>query len=48
MNIEIKEKPELKFVLDNVISFSKSKTKDYPGISSRTMFKYMDMLDKFK
>tara|TARA_B110000879_G_C11183015_1_gene519584 strand:+ start:1531 stop:2523 length:993 start_codon:yes stop_codon:yes gene_type:complete len=48
MNIEIKEKPELKFVLDNVILFSKYKTKDYPGISSRTMFKYMDMLDKFK
>lgn len=45
---EIKTQPEWSFVKDKIIEYSKYKTKDYPGMSSRTIFKYMDMVDLFK
>lgn len=48
MTSEIKNNDELKFVLNDITEFSKCKTKEHPGISNRTKFKYMDMLDKFK
>lgn len=36
------------FVKDRIVQYSQYKTKDYPGMSSRTIFKYMDMVDLFK
>jgi len=45
---EIKTNNELRFVNEKIIEYSKYKTKDYPGLSSRTIFKYMDMVDMFK
>jgi hypothetical protein len=45
---EIKTNTELRFVHEKIIEYSKYKTKDYPGLSSRTIFKYMDMVDMFK
>lgn len=48
MVIEIKTNKEWVFVKDRIVDYSKYKTKDYPGMSSRTIFKYMDMVDLFK
>ena len=48
MVTEIKTNKEWVFVKDRIIDYSKYKTKDYPGMSSRTIFKYMDMVDLFK
>jgi hypothetical protein len=48
MSSEIKNNDDLKFVLNDITDFSKCKTKEHPGISNRTKFKYMDMLDQFK
>ena len=45
---EIKTNKEWVFVKDRIVDYSKYKTKDYPGMSSRTIFKYMDMVDLFK
>jgi len=45
---EIKSNKEWVFVKDRIVDYSKYKTKDYPGMSSRTIFKYMDMVDLFK
>jgi hypothetical protein len=45
---EIKNNKEWVFVKDRIVDYSKYKTKDYPGMSSRTIFKYMDMVDLFK
>lgn len=45
---EIKTQQEWSFVKDQIVEYSKYKTKDYPGMSSRTIFKYMDMVDLFK
>ena len=44
----IKSDTDFTFILDNVRSFSTCNIKEYPGISSRVKFKYMDMLDLFK
>ena len=48
MVTEIKSNKEWVFVKDRIVDYSKYKTKDYPGMSSRTIFKYMDMVDLFK
>lgn len=48
MVTEIKNNKEWVFVKDRIVDYSKYKTKDYPGMSSRTIFKYMDMVDLFK
>jgi hypothetical protein len=48
MVTEIKTNKEWVFVKDRIVDYSKYKTKDYPGMSSRTIFKYMDMVDLFK
>lgn len=48
MVTEIKTNNEWVFIKDRIIDYSKYKTKDYPGMSSRTIFKYMDMVDLFK
>jgi len=48
MTSEIKNNNDLKFILNDIIEFSKCKTKEHPGISNRTKFKYMDMLEHFK
>jgi hypothetical protein len=48
MITEIKENEDWRFVKDMILEYSKYKTKDYPGLSSRTIFKYMDMVDLFK
>jgi len=45
---EIKTLQEWGFVKDRIVDYSKYKAKDYPGMSSRTIFKYMDMVDLFK
>ena len=45
---QIKSDTDFTFILDNVRSFSTCNIKEYPGISSRVKFKYMDMLDLFK
>jgi hypothetical protein len=45
---EIKNNKEWGFVKDRIVDYSKYKAKDYPGMSSRTIFKYMDMVDLFK
>ena len=45
---EIKNNKEWGFVKDLIVDYSKYKAKDYPGMSSRTIFKYMDMVDLFK
>ena len=45
---EIKTNKEWVFVKDRIVDYSKYKTKNYPGMSSRTIFKYMDMVDLFK
>jgi hypothetical protein len=44
----IKTNNEFTFILDNVREYSSCNTTEYPGISSRIRFKYMDMLDLFK
>lgn len=48
MTSEIKNNNDLKFILNDITEFSKCKPKEHPGISSRTKFKYMDMLEEFK
>jgi hypothetical protein len=48
MVTEIKTNQEWAFVKDRIVDYSKYKAKDYPGMSSRTIFKYMDMVDLFK
>jgi len=48
MVTEIKTNKEWVFVKERIVDYSKYKTKDYPGMSSRTIFKYMDMVDLFK
>jgi len=48
MVTEIKSNKEWVFVKNRIVDYSKYKTKDYPGMSSRTIFKYMDMVDLFK
>ena len=45
---EIRTNKELHFVNEKIVEYSKYKTKDFPGLSSRTIFKYMDMVDMFK
>lgn len=35
-------------ILDNIKTLSQMKVKDKPSISSRAIFKYMDIMDKFK
>ena len=45
---EIKNNKEWGFVKDRIVDYSKYKAKDYSGMSSRTIFKYMDMVDLFK
>ena len=44
----IKSDTEFTFILNNIRTYSKCNIKEYPGISSRVKFKYMDMLDLFK
>lgn len=48
MVTDIKDCNEWAFVKDRIMDYSKYKTKNYPGMSSRTIFKYMDMIDLFK
>ena len=48
MTSEIKNNNDFKFILNDITEFSKCKTKEHPGISNRTKFKYMDMLEQFK
>lgn len=45
---EIKKTDDWKFIKNHIIEYSKYKNKDYPGLSNRTIFKYMDMVDLFK
>ena len=44
----IKSDTEYTFILDVIRIYSKCNIKEYPGISSRSKFKYMDMVDLFK
>ena len=44
----IKNDTDFTFILDNVRTYSTCNIKEYPGISSRVKFKYMDMLDLIK
>ena len=44
----IKTDNEFTFILDNVREYSVCNIKEYPGISGRVKFKYMDMVDLFK
>jgi len=44
----IKDAEEWQRIHEAILDFSKKKTKDFPGISSRAIFKYMDMLDGIK
>ncbi len=48
MVTEIKTLQEWAFIKQRIVDYSKYKAKDYPGMSSRTIFKYMDMVDLFK
>ena len=45
---EMKKTDDWKFIQTHIIEYSKYKNKDYPGLSSRTIFKYMGMVDLFK
>lgn len=45
---QIKTDNDFTFILDDVRSYSTCNLKEYPGVSSRVKFKYMDMLDLFK
>jgi hypothetical protein len=47
-SIELNNKTNWKSVMDNVVKCSQMKVKDHKSISSRTIFKYMDMLDNKK
>ena len=44
----IKTDNEFTFILDKVREYSVCNIKEYPGISGRVKFKYMDMIDLFK
>jgi len=44
----IKSNTDFTFILDNVRTYTICNTTEYPGVSSRVKFKYMDMLDLFK
>lgn len=48
MHAEIKNNDCLLFIKEKIDGYSKYKTKEYPGMSSRTIFKYMDMMDLLK
>lgn len=45
---QIKSDTEFTFILDNVRTYTTCNIAEYPGITSRVKFKYMDMLDLFK
>jgi uncharacterized membrane protein len=47
-SMELNNETNWKSVMDNVVKFSQMKVKDHKSISSRTIFKYMDMLDNKK
>jgi len=48
MHTEISKNEGLLFIKEKLDCYSKYKTKEYPGMSSRTIFKYMDMMDLLK
>jgi len=48
LSMALNNETNWKFVMDTVVKCSQMKVKDHKSISSRTIFKYMDMLDNKK
>lgn len=45
---ELEQEPNWKLIMENVTLFSQMKVKEHTSLSSRTIFKYMDILDNLQ